>query len=451
LILENSFKDPSGQIIQSTDFYITRMVAENYKEDFLIFYHSELYKQLIEKEFLQPILSVEDKTEGTVFHAKRICPVTYPYEWTFHQLKDAALLTLKIQKLALLNSYSLKDATPFNIVFRGHHPVFVDYFSFEPYKENSSWVAFEQFMKMFYLPLAIRQFTNINLNKDLITHIDGFELRDYAKLLPLKAYFNFYHLINLMIPYRWMNQNKRKQNQVKQNFPLFKQIKLIEFLFDAIKDMKPYKQLTTWNDYYSNTILENNYLNLKSEIITQWIQEKDYSNDTAIDFGTNNGYFAYMLHEKFKQVLATDIDFDSMDELYLKNKQEKVTSIVAFHTELHNPTPAIGWNLLERSSFVERFKAKLGTALAITHHLRITNNVPFELQAKFFASMVEELIIEYVDKKDPKVQILLSQKDDVYPTYSLEEFENAFEKYFIINKKTQIDGFERVLFKMERR
>jgi hypothetical protein len=312
-------------------------------------------------------------------------------------------------------------------------------------------VAFEQFMKMFYLPLAIRQYTNINLNKDLITHIDGFELRDYVKLLPLKAYFNFYHLVNLMIPYRWMNQNKRKQNQEKQNFPLSKQIKLIEFLFDAIKDMKPYKQLTTWNDYYSNTILENNYLNHKSEIITQWIQEKDYSKDTAIDFGTNNGYFAYMLHGKFKQVLATDIDFDSVDELYLKNKQEKLTSIVAFHTELHNPSPALGWNLLERSSFVERFKAKLGTALAITHHLRITNNVPFELQAKFFASMVEELIIEYVDKKDPKVQILLSQKDDVYPTYSLEEFKNAFEKYFIIHKETRIDSFERVLFKMERR
>jgi len=430
---------------------IYREVRSEYTLEFDAFYQSKLYLQLIDKKYCLPISDYHTENNRTIFSSEKIDPISYPYEWTFHQLIDAALLTLKIQKLALINSYSLKDATPFNVVFRGPYPVFVDYFSFEPYKENASWVAFEQFMKMFYVPLAIRQYTNINLNKDLITHIDGFELRDYVKLLPLKAYCNFYHLVNLMIPYRWMNQNKRKQNQEKQNFPLSKQIKLIEFLFDAIKDMKPYKQLTTWNDYYSNTILENNYLNLKSKIITQWIQEKDYSNDTAIDFGTNNGYFAYMLHEKFKQVLATDIDFDSVDELYLKNKQGKVSSIVAFHTELHNPSPALGWNLLERSSFVERFKAKLGTALAITHHLRITNNVPFELQAKFFASMVEELIIEYVDKKDPKVQILLSQKDDVYPTYSLEEFENAFEKYFIIHKETRIDGFERVLFKMERR
>ena len=451
-MLENSFKDPMGHILESSDnSKICRKVMGAYKDEFIKFYNSLLYHKLLEKSYILPIESIKEEQDSTIFYSERIHPITYPYEWTFHQLKDAALLSLKIQKLALTYGYSLKDATPFNIVFKGYQPHFVDYFSFETYKANVPWVAFEQFMKMFYLPLAVRQYSNINLQKDLITHLDGFELRDYVKLLPLKAYFNFYHLVNLMIPYRWMNQNKRKQNQEKQNFPLSKQIKLIEFLFDAIKNMKPYKQLTTWNDYYSNTILENNYLNQKSQIIKQWIEEKDYSNETAIDFGTNNGYFANILNEKFKQVMATDIDFDSVDELYIKNKQEKVTSIVAFHTELHNPTPAIGWNLLERSAFVERFKAKLGTVLAITHHLRITNNVPFELQAKFFASMVEELIIEYVDKKDPKVQILLSQKEDVYPTYSLLEFKTAFEKYFIINKETQIEGFNRVLFKMERR
>jgi hypothetical protein len=450
-MLENSFKDPMGHILESSDnSKICRKVMGKYKNEFIEFYNSSLYNTLLEKKNILPIESIQEEQDATIFYSERIHPITYPYEWTFHQLKDAALLTLKIQKLALTYGYSLKDATPFNIVFKGYQPFFVDYFSFEVYKVNTPWVAFEQFMKMFYLPLAVREYSPINLSKDLISHIDGFELRDYVSMLPTKAYFNIYHLINLILPYKWLNKNKRSNHNENQNFSLEKQIKLIEFLFDAIKNMRPYKQLTTWNDYYNHTILENNYLETKTQLIQNWIQEYKGSTHTAIDFGTNNGYFAKLLKTKFESVLATDIDYDSVDALYLSIKKEKDSSITPFHTELHNPTPAIGLNLLERTSFFERFQGNLGTALAITHHLRITNNVPFVLQAKFFASCVEHLIVEYVDKKDPKVQILLSQKEDVYPTYSIEEFKSAFETYFMIHEETPIDGFNRVLFKMKR-
>jgi len=450
-ITENSYKDPSGTIVKITDSSILRSVYNNNKSFFLQFTTSELFNLLVEKKWILPIEIEESFKEDGSFKSPRIKPTTYPYEWTFHQLKDAALLTLKIQNIALKHNYSLKDATPFNIVFEGSKPIFVDYFSFETYKENESWVAFEQFMKMFYLPLTFRSYSNINLNKNLITNIDGFNIIDYVKLLPIRSFFNFNHFINLILPYRILKKNKRNYETKQKVISKNAQLKMIQFLYDSIKKIKPYKQLTTWNDYYSNTILENEYLNKKTDIITRWIQEYNKKTDTAIDFGTNNGYFAKKLNEKFSKVIATDIDFDAVDELYLAMKKENINKIYPLQVELHNPSPSIGWNLKERESFNNRFNANLGTVLAITHHLRITNNVPFELQAKFFASMVEELIIEYVDKKDPKVQILLSQKEDVYPTYSLEEFKNAFEKYFIINKETQIDGFERVLFKMERR
>jgi len=80
-----------------------------------------------------------------VLRHERIPFVSYPYEWTFSMLRDAALLQLDLNLAALEEGMILKDSTPYNVQFRGSKPVFVDIGSFERLREGAPWVGYRQF------------------------------------------------------------------------------------------------------------------------------------------------------------------------------------------------------------------------------------------------------------------------------------------------------------------
>ena len=44
---------------------------------------------------------------------------SYPYEWTYSMLRDAAQLHLDLLEQALLEGWTIKDSTPYNIQFVG--------------------------------------------------------------------------------------------------------------------------------------------------------------------------------------------------------------------------------------------------------------------------------------------------------------------------------------------
>ena len=193
--LASSFRDPIGFLFYENGSLfrsISRLYQQNY--DHLI--HSGLYDKLVEDNLLIPHKEVQppaDKTNNTykIIQPEIIPFISYPYEWCFSELKDAALTTLKIQKIALDFGMSLKDSSAYNIQFRNGKPLLIDTLSFEKYQEGQPWIAYRQFCQHFLAPLALMAHTDVRLSQLFRIHIDGIPLDLTSKLLPANSWLRF--------------------------------------------------------------------------------------------------------------------------------------------------------------------------------------------------------------------------------------------------------------------
>ena len=188
--LECSFRDPSGFIFKK-DGVLYRQINYSYKENYDYFKSSGLYNELIELDLLVPheevIVDCLDGDGYVIIKPVELPVISYPYEWSFSQLKEAALLTLNIQQKALSKGLSLKDASSYNVQLYNGKPIFIDTLSFEILQSNQPWVAYKQFCQHFLAPLALMAKTEITLNQLLKTNIDGIPLGLASKLLPLRS------------------------------------------------------------------------------------------------------------------------------------------------------------------------------------------------------------------------------------------------------------------------
>ncbi|HQV95667.1 MAG TPA: hypothetical protein PLF41_14490, partial [Anaerolineales bacterium] len=150
-------------------------------------------------------------------------------------------------------------------------------------------------------------------------------------------------------------------------------------------------------------------------------------------------------------VVSFDIDPAAVEQNYRQMKHDKTENLLPLLLDLTNPSPAIGWANRERDSFGGRGPADLALALAVIHHLAISNNVPLPQLAEFFAETAKWLVIEFVPKQDSQVQKLLASRKDIFPNYTREGFESAFNEKFAIREAVEIRESERVLYLMERK
>jgi len=167
------------------------------------------------------------------------------------------------------------------------------------------------------------------------------------------------------------------------------------------------------------------------------------------DMGANTGIFSRIISQKGIQTVSFDIDPACVEKNYLELVQRKEESILPLVLDLTNPSPSIGWDLKERMSVFERGPADTILALALIHHLAISNNVPLGRIAEFFRNNCQSLIIEFVPKSDPQVKRLLQTREDVFPDYTQEHFEEAFNKFFRINQIEKLKNSPRTLYLME--
>jgi ribosomal protein L11 methylase PrmA len=214
-----------------------------------------------------------------------------------------------------------------------------------------------------------------------------------------------------------------------------------------VQKLSPKKVKTTWDDYYTDTILGKDYLDAKTTLVTSFINDIDFT--TVIDLGANDGHFSLLFADD-KKLIATDADPNCINELYLKIKRDGRANILPLVNDLTTPSPAIGWNNTERESLTSRLKAGLVLALALVHHLAIANNVPLTLIAVWLQPMGDYLIIEFVPKSDEKVKLLLQNRKDIFDGYSLENFKVIFSNVFQILKEEKVGDTDRVLFLMKR-
>ncbi len=452
--VEGSFRDPSGFLFWK-DNYLYRQINESYRKDYSYLMSSGLYQDLINKDLLIPHREIEDTAFSDYY--KLISPelipfISYPYEWSFSQLKDAALLTLEIQKLALSYGMVLKDASAYNIQFKNGKPIFIDTLSFEIYKEGSPWVAYKQFCQHFLAPLALIAFKDFRLNQLLRVFIDGVPLDLASSVLPIYTYLKPSILLHMHLhaktQKRYENKdiskdiNKRKVSGNSLKF-------LVDSLFSAVNKLKWKAVGTEWVDYYDGDSYTEQGFNNKKCIVKEFL---DIVKPKKVwDLGANNGVFSRIAMEQGAQVVSFDIDAACVDNNYNCAKKKDDKNLLPLVLDLVNPSAGIGWDNIERLSVPDRGPADLVMGLALIHHLSISNNVPFKKIAEFFRKLGKHMIIEFVPKQDKKVQKLLLTRKDIFEDYIEECFEEEFGAFFDIEMKMPIEDSLRTLYLMKRK
>lgn len=446
-----SFRDPAGFIYSRNDA-IYRQINKTGAKDYDLFMSSGLYKVLIEKKLLVPhrevsiSFSLHARTAHKIIQPDNIPFISYPYEWSFSQLKDAALLTLEVQKLALEKGMTLKDASAYNIQFIGRQPIFIDTLSFAAYEPGAPWQGYKQFCEHFLAPLALATVSTPNIIPALKTMIDGIPLELATKLLPAKTRLQWGLTTHLFL--HKTAQKKHKNTETVRLKPrvvsMFALKGLISSLERTIKKSHMPKIKTEWGKYYTNTNYSSSAFKAKKQLVEKFINKAKPK--MVWDMGGNTGEFSQIPASKGIYTVCFDIDPLAVEQNYLHKDKSSAEKLLPLVQDLTNPSPNLGWAHHERQSLKRRGPADLCMALALVHHLAIGNNLPLEMIAEYFSAICKHLIIEFIPKEDSKVKILLKSRPDIFPEFTKPGFEKAMRQYFSVVASEPIKGSKRTLY-----
>ncbi|MCB9262750.1 MAG: SAM-dependent methyltransferase [Flavobacteriales bacterium] len=447
--LSSSFRDPSGYVFKKDDF-VYRHISKSGIENYDRFMQNGLYEQLAKKKYLVRHEETERNGTTAVIKPEQISFISYPYEWSFSMLKDAALLTLNIQKESIQKGMSLKDASAYNVQFANGIPIFIDTLSFEPYQEGKPWVGYKQFCQHFLAPLALASYVDIRCLQLLKNYIDGIPLDLASKLLPVKTKFKFSLATHIHLHAKSQLKYADKQtNQHKgRGVSKMAMLGLIDNLANGIKSLQWKPKGTEWGEYYTFTNYTDNSFDAKKQLVEKYI---DQTNAKSLwDMGANDGTFSRIAADKAIATIAFDIDPIAVEKNYMQGKKTKKPMLPLLQ-DLTNPSPALGWANIERDNLATRGMADVVMALALIHHIAISNNVSLEMVAKYFSTLGHFLIIEFVPKQDSQVQKLLATRTDIFEHYHETGFENSFNNYFEILEKNKVGDSHRTLYLMRKK
>ena len=454
--VSSSFRDPSGYLFTRNDL-LYRQVNQSYAKAYDKLISSGLYEELVGCGLLVKHQEVDVKPDNPSLAYRVIQPelvsfISYPYEWSFSQLKDAALATLEINQRALAKGMILKDASAYNIQFVDGKPVLIDTLSFDIYRKGSAWDGYRQFCQHFLAPLALASIVDIRFLQLSKNYIDGIPLDLASRLLPAKTRFGLSGLnVHIHIHARVQQQYADKQDSQNTASLLSKEalLNLVKGLIQTIEKMVWQPKGTEWGEYYSATNYSDDSLRLKGEIVGGFIEKCKPAR--VWDLGANNGLFSREASKRGIFTVASDIDPAAVEKNYLTIRAGNEKDLLPLVMDLTNPSPAIGWANQERDSFSNRGPVDLVLALALIHHLAISNNLPLDVIASYFASISRWAVVEFVPKSDSQVKRLLSTRKDIFDLYTPEGFEEAFGKFFKIEDKKPVPDSERTLYLLKKK
>jgi hypothetical protein len=309
-------------------------------------------------------------------------------------------------------------------------------------------VAYRQFCQHFLAPLALMALRDIRLNQLLRVYIDGVPLDLASGLLPSKTRFSFGLLTHLHL--HASAQKRYSGAEVKSRAGTMSRqamTGLIDSLESTITKLDWNPGGTEWGNYYDITNYSEAAFEHKKLLIREWAARLKPAR--VWDLGANNGVFSRVAAETGAYVVSSDIDPAAVEQNYRTSKEAKEQNLLPLLLDLTNPSPSIGWANQERDSFSARGPVDMVLALALIHHLAISNNVPLPQLADFLSKLGKWLVIEFVPKSDSQVQKLLVSREDIFPNYTREGFEAAFKERFNIREATNVSESERALYLME--
>jgi hypothetical protein len=387
----------------------------------------------------------------TVLRHERLPFVSYPYEWSFAMLRDAATLQLDLLLESLEEGLILKDATPYNVQFRGSSPTFIDVGSFERLREGEPWVGYRQFCMLFLYPLLLCAYKDIPFHPWLRGSIDGIAPSDAARMFNFRDKFRRGVLTHVALHARLERRYEdRDAGEVKED------LKKANFKPELIKaNVGRLRKLigklswkagdTAWTNYRRECTYSDDDARRKAE----FVKEAADAVRPALtwDMGCNDGAYSRIAAESSDYVLAFDYDHATIDALYRSLRDEGDTRILPLVANLADPSPGLGWRGLERRPLEARGTPDLVLALALVHHVSITANVPLAEFLDYLAELEATVVIEFPKREDPMVKRLLSGKrEGSNADYELETFERLLNERFDIERSTELPSGVRVLY-----
>ena len=451
-----SFRDRDGRVYHYQQ-RVFRGLSESALSSFRQLREKPFYIKLVESGKLigtreitleENPLPDDVKTQWAGFLEHDPVPViSYPYEWTFSMLKAAASLQLHLVERAVSNGFTLKDATPYNIQFVDRKPVFIDIPSFEPLPQSEPWAGYRQFCEMFLFPMFLQAYKGCNFQPFMRASINGIDVQTAASLFGFRDRFR-----KGVMSHVWLQSKlDRRFGGASEN--VRSSLKSAGFnreliLVNVRKMQKLVKKLewqaagSEWGDYteFHNYSDEDHVL--KEDFIREVIAAEKPA--TVWDIGCNTGQFSRIAASGCRQVLSTDIDHVAVERLFLN--PETPHNILALVQNVADPSPNWGWRNRERSDLQTRSRPDLVLCLALIHHVVITANIPLAEFVDWLAGLTDKLVIEYVSRKDDKVQTLLRNKEDKYQDYSRESLEANLRRHFNIRAQQDVNDGDRTLY-----
>lgn len=448
-----SFRDYAGQVLAGENC-VYRKIDASYAEHWKAAAKSGFFNAAIKKGLLIPFKeSPSDQIAWKMLQSPKIAFISYPYEWCFGQLKTAALHTLDILDEALSHGLILRDATAYNIQFEGWKSTFIDLLSFEPYLPGFPWQAYGQFCRFFLGPLALMAHRSPLCGRFLRDWIEGLPFELITSLLPFTTRFS--PSLGLHLHY-----HSRLQAKFSDPRKAAKKIKKIHLSDKAVPNLSkalrlaveaqklPANLSTEWGDYYNDTNYSLTAAESKKKELNRIVASLKGEKELAIDLGANTAFYSSFLANIFSLVIAADIDYLAIEKLWLYVCEKKISNLLPLVMDLCNPSPALGWDNIERDSFKQRCKADFLSALAVVHHLVFTGGISLPVLATGLSHLLKDraiLVLEWVPLEDSQVQRLLAARTTPHLPYSYQAFLDAFIGPFKLIKEIPIAESLRIL------
>jgi hypothetical protein len=389
------------------------------------------------------------KDVAGVLRHERIPFVSYPYEWTFSMLKDAALLQLDLLLAALEHDLILKDATPYNVQFEGARPVFIDVGAFERLREGELWVGYRQFCMLYLYPLLLQALKGVAFQAWLRGSVDGIAPAQMRGLMSFRDRFRRGLPTHVFLHARLDRRDVRRaelQREVKRA-GLAKQL-----IVANVRKMRRLVAGLGWDpprDVWTEYGAHNTYSDADARRKDEFVREATTSRRwrLAWDLGCNNGRHSRIAAEGARYVVALDADEAPVELLYRALRDEGNETILPLTTNLVDPSPGLGWRGLERKGLLDRERPDLVLALALVHHVTIGSNVPVREFVDWLAGLGAAVVVEFPTRGDPMVQKLLAPKrEGLHPDYERAVFERCLGDAFDVRNAEELASGTRILY-----
>ena len=241
----------------------------------------------------------------------------------------------------------------------------------------------------------------------------------------------------------------RLSKNPKEKLGLHSLLAVVDSLQSAVKKMKWTPKGTEWGEYYTESDHLRESKDQKKEVLKKFLNRLNPKK--VWDFGANTGVYSRIASGRGIQTISFDLDYACVEKNYLDVVKKNEKNIHPLLFDLVNPSPKIGWQNEESLSLIERGPVDTVLALALIHHLAISNNLPLSKIANFFEKICNSLVIEFIPKNDPMVQKMISFRKDIFDDYRIESFEKEFSRFFVILEAQRIKGSERTIYLMKKK